>query len=91
MHGTWESILGRTIKAVVTADNPREPQSQVFIVFTDGSSLEIFGRELRAASGLDSGGVDAAVKYAEQFGGTVQVIADSPSGLDVDSGGRSDV
>ena len=88
MHGTWESILGRTIKAVVTAENLSEPQSQVFIVFTDGSSFEIFGQNLRVANKLDRGGIDATVKYAEEFGGTVQVIDESPTGLDVDSRGR---
>ncbi len=66
-----QQIIGKTIKAVVVRDaHGTTPPAQVFLVFTDGTSLEIYG-ELLAAGSLDTGGVEAAVAYAERFGGTV--------------------
>jgi len=74
MHGAWKDILGKTIQAVITADNPGDLRSQVFLVFSDDTSLEIFGQQFRCARSLEDGGLAAAVQYANRFDGAVQVI-----------------
>jgi hypothetical protein len=90
MRGAWDQLLGKTIKAVITADNPGDPRMQVFFVFSDGTSFEMFGEDVQGASWVVSGGFDAAVQYAKGFGGIVQIFREAATGLDVDSGGEGD-
>ncbi|MEJ2653235.1 MAG: hypothetical protein P8173_16005 [Gammaproteobacteria bacterium] len=78
MRGSWTKILGKTIEAVVTADDLEDPRSLVFLVFSDGTSFEIFGRDLRGASELDTSDPKAIAQYAKGFGGEVRVIGYSP-------------
>ena len=66
MMGTsvFRSMLGRTVEHVLIA----KPESliertQVYLVFSDGTSCELWGNGLRWAGGLDSGGVHAALQY----------------------------
>ncbi len=62
-------ILGRTVTGVLVSENPRHPPTQLFLVFSDGTSYEIYG-QLSSASGLDKGGMAAAEQYAAGFRGT---------------------
>lgn len=58
-------ILGKTIEAVVVSDeNIRGPWTQVFLVFRDGTALELYGDVFTCASGLDRGGLESAARYA---------------------------
>jgi len=78
MHGAWQDILGKTIQAVVTAErdgiNPPGPKVQMFLVFSDGTAFEVYSSYFRGASGLDGGGIDAAVRYVSGGESKVQVI-----------------
>ena len=61
-------ILGKTITGVLVSANPRQPPTQLFLVFSDGTFYEIYG-QLSSAGGLDQGGMAGAEKYATMFQG----------------------
>ena len=67
-------ILGKTIQAVVIRSGDHNPKDQVFLVFDDGTAYEFYGAEINSASGLDSGGKAAALKYATMFGGDIRTV-----------------
>jgi hypothetical protein len=58
-------IIGKTIKHVVVKEGERQPRSQVFLVFTDGSYYEFYSAtaEIVGAGGLDVGGIEAVRGY----------------------------
>lgn len=64
-------ILGKTISGVVVASKDREPKQQVFLTFTDGTYFEFWGEQFSCAGGVDDGGIEKAVSYAEGIGATV--------------------
>lgn len=74
MKGGLSKILGKTISGVVVAENHRNPKQQVFIVFSNGTYLEIYGDEFTCANGLDSGGVEEAVAYAEGMDASIDYV-----------------
>ena len=55
MKWSIDQIVGKTISNVVVVDKHRDPKQQLFLVFDDHTSLEIYGeyfdcaRELEAA------------------------------------------
>ncbi len=53
-----KEIVGKTIAAVVVASNNRKPYYQIFLVFDDETSFEIFGDAMTCASGLNPWGID---------------------------------
>jgi hypothetical protein len=62
------SLIGKTITGVVVKlakKENRPPTSQLHLVFSDGTSLEIYSvfGEICLAGGLDRGGIEAAKKY----------------------------
>lgn len=64
-------IIGKRIKHIVVSEqNAREPESQIFLVFDDDTYFEIYG-DLRVAGGVDCGGLESAVNYAKKFGGMI--------------------
>jgi hypothetical protein len=68
------AILGKTIASVVVSDdNASGPPAQLFLVFDDGTALEIYG-QLQIAGSLDTGGLDHARHYAALSGGTLSVV-----------------
>jgi hypothetical protein len=58
-------IIGKTIKHVVVKEGDRQPRSQVFLVFTDGSYYEFYSATapIVGAGGLDVGGIEAVRAY----------------------------
>jgi len=67
-------LVGKTIKAVVISeDNHGNPPCQVFLVFTDDTYYEFYGRDINATHGPDSGDEDAVVEYARGFEGHVTI------------------
>ena len=58
-------IIGKTIKHIVVKEGDRQPRSQVFLVFTDGSYYEFYSAtaEIVGAGGLDVGGIEAVRAY----------------------------
>ena len=49
-----KQVVGKRIAAVVVAESGREPRQQVFLVFPDGTSLELYGSDFTCCRGLDS-------------------------------------
>ncbi len=60
-----EDIIGKTIKHVVVKEGERQPRSQVFLVFTDGSYYEFYSGtgQIVGAGGLRDGGIEAVREY----------------------------
>jgi len=73
-------IVGKKIGAVVVAEGRRDsPKSQVFLVFDDATTYELYG-DVRGSGGLDRGGTKWAVGYAKKFGGKITVYGDEEIG-----------
>ena len=58
-------IVGKTIAAVVIANNGRRPYHQIFLVFDDETSYEIYGDSFTCAGGLDKMGIERVLRYAK--------------------------
>nr|MBO2514108.1 hypothetical protein [Gammaproteobacteria bacterium] len=67
-------LAGKTIAAVVTAANPRSAEQQLFLVFTDGTRLEMRGEHLDFAWAPKRGGLVEAIGAARQVSETIQVF-----------------
>ena len=52
-------IVGKRIEGLVVARHPESPQSQVFLVFDDGTSYELYGTDIQGGGGIDPGGIKA--------------------------------
>jgi hypothetical protein len=63
-------LIGRTITRVIVAENPRQPNTQVFLVLNDGTYYEFYG-SVNSASGSMPGGAEDAARYAMEFGGKI--------------------
>lgn len=59
-------IVGKTIGAVVVAKDNDLGQTQVFLVFDDATTYELYGR-MESSGALDVGGTKWAVNYAKKF------------------------
>lgn len=69
-----KKIVGKTISAVVVAEKERgAPENQVFLVFSDNTSFELYGA-FNVASGTDPGGIEAACRYAKQCGAHIGAV-----------------
>jgi hypothetical protein len=62
--GGLHAMLGKTVTGVIVkrARTNGLPPSQVFLILSDGTYLELWG-DFNAAGGLDSGGVENARGY----------------------------
>lgn len=40
--GDWQGIVGRTIEAVICVERERTPHTQIHLLFSDGSTFEIY-------------------------------------------------
>jgi hypothetical protein len=67
-------ILGKTVTAAIVSEyNASGPPAQLFIVFDDGTALEVYG-QLQLAGSLHTGGEDHVRRYAELSGGRLTHI-----------------
>jgi len=69
-----KQIVGRTITSVVVASNDAGPQNQAFLVFDDGTRVEFWGPLFSCAGGVDRGGVEEAVRYAQKLGAEITAV-----------------
>ena len=81
MKNEIQLIVGKTIAAVVISEgnNPGPPRSQVFLVFDDATTYELYG-QIEGGGGLDRGGTKWAVNYAKKFKGMITVYGDENLG-----------
>ena len=69
MKNGLKDTIGKQIAAVVVAESGRAPKQQVFLVFTDGTSFELYGESFSCCRGLDrAGGIE---EYVESGGGKI--------------------
>ena len=69
---TLDQVIGKTISGVAVSERMhRGPRNQIFLLFDDGSSLEIWGDDLRPASGLDQSDLAQVVSAIENTSGQV--------------------
>ena len=67
MRGKFEDIIGKTITDVYCQENSTSPRGQVFLLFADDTSFEIYSDgHLNGASGLDKGDLNHIKKYNPQ-------------------------
>jgi hypothetical protein len=66
-------IIGKTVSDVVVAEGNEAPRRQVILVFSDGTSLELWGADINCPGSLYPGGVDAATKYVQRIGAQITV------------------
>ena len=74
-------IVGKKIGAVVVSQDccSGGPKSQVFLVFDDATTYELYG-DVQGSGGLDRGGTKWAVGCAKKFGGDITVYGDEDIG-----------
>lgn len=53
MKDGLKDILGKRIAGVIAAQHENEPRRQLFLIFSDGTSLELYGEYFNCGSGLD--------------------------------------
>lgn len=64
-------VVGRKISEVVVGQNSADRMQYVFLVFSDGTYFEFYGRDFTCAGGVDHGDVRDAAKYLERTGATI--------------------
>ena len=70
-------VVDKRIAGVVVCESPRPPRQQVFLLFTDGTSFEMYGESFTCCSGLDD--VAHIEGYVESnHGRMVAVYGQSP-------------
>ena len=59
-----KETIGKTIAGVVIAQNKqRAPHQQIFLVFDDETSYEIYGESFSCASGIYPRGMSGVIRY----------------------------
>jgi hypothetical protein len=56
-------MIGKTIQHVVVKKGDSYPEKQLFLVFTDGTSMEFFGSDVNNAKGLWPHGLESVRLY----------------------------
>lgn len=67
-------IIGKSISQVVVAESSTRPKEQVFLIFSDGTYLELYGDSFNCAGGLNNGDVTDAKQYVEKMNGKILKI-----------------
>ena len=71
MKESFGEIIGKTVECVIVSDrNSVGPLTQVYLLFTDGTSLELFG-DVQAGK-LERGDQEAVLNYVRKSGGTIR-------------------
>lgn len=65
MKSYIEQIVGKTILGVVVRESETEPNRQVFLVFTDETHFELYGRFFAFGKHVHPGGMEHIIKSAE--------------------------
>jgi hypothetical protein len=59
-------IIGKTIRAVITAEgNSEPPRDQVYLIFDDDTYYEFYGGDIAGTGGVDQGGSEYVLGYLE--------------------------
>ena len=82
MANNWTALVGQTIEQVVVCQGSRTPKTQVHLVFTDGSTFEIFSGACEFIGGgsrLRRGNLAEVLSYVPE-GSTVEVFTRTQEG-----------
>ncbi len=78
MHSQQESlkvVIGKTISSVVFRSGiDTSPETQLFLVFEDGTYFEFYGQEIGFVRSLSDGDITKAIDYARKFSSDVLVV-----------------
>lgn len=56
----FEKVVGKRIRGLVVTRHPESPpQSQVFLIFDDGTTHELYGTDIQGGGGIDHDGINA--------------------------------
>jgi hypothetical protein len=73
MKGACEQRIGKTIRSVIISQyNAGSPRHQLFLIFDDDTSFEVFGEAFQGANAVDAGGEDRVLEYVGKFCGTIR-------------------
>ena len=72
MKNGLKGIIGKQIVTVVVATSERAPQQQVFLVFSDGTRFEFWGREFSCRSRLDA--AEGIEEYVQSGAGRIDRV-----------------
>jgi hypothetical protein len=72
MKNGFAQIIGKQVAAVVVTENSGAPRNQVFLVFADGSRLEVRGESFSCRAGQDEAG--EALRELEGSGAKVHKV-----------------
>lgn len=81
IKSSMQHVIGKTIQCVVLCQTPgSEPENQLFLVFKDGTSFEIWidQGQFSIASKVDDEDLNRVVELAEQRDGTKVHVIESP-------------
>ena len=68
MKWSIDQIVGKTISNVVVVEKHRDPKQQLFLVFDDDTSMEIYGEYFDCARELEIGGLLAVLEFVGRMG-----------------------
>jgi hypothetical protein len=68
MKWSIEQIVGKTISQVVVVDKESTPKQQLFLIFDDCTSLEIYGEYFDCARELEGGGLFSVLEFVGRMG-----------------------
>jgi hypothetical protein len=72
---TLQRVIGKTIRSIVfRSGRDVNPESQLFLVFEDGTYFELYGQEIDFVRSLSEGDAAKAVDYARKFSSEVLVV-----------------
>ena len=78
MKDGLRQVVGRQIAAVIVAANEKSaPRRQVFLVFTDGTSLELYGESFTCCAGVDP--AEHIERYVRAAGGRIERVYIEPT------------
>ncbi len=71
-----QDIIGKKVEHVIICENDRQPEQQLFLVFSDDTYIEIYGSSFSSGSNVYSGGLVAALHSAHGCGGKVTLLSE---------------
>jgi hypothetical protein len=72
---TLQEVIGKTISSIVfRSGRDVNPETQLFLVFEDGTYFELYGQEIDFVRSLSEGDAAKAVDYARKFSSEVLVV-----------------
>ena len=70
-----KAVIGKTIRSVVfRSGKEANPETQIFLVFEDGTYFEFYGQDMGFVRSLSEGDINKVTSYARKFSNEVFVV-----------------